>query len=58
MNFTTIAHTEEMININNILIGKPVHGGGIILKWILGGEGGNVLTACIWLRIGTSGGLL
>jgi hypothetical protein len=32
--------------------------GSIILEWILGKQGGNVWTGCIWLRIGTSGGLL
>jgi hypothetical protein len=32
--------------------------GTIILKYILGKQGGNVWTGCIWLRIGTSGGLL
>jgi len=30
----------------------------IILEWILGKWSGKVLTGCIWLRIGTSGGLL
>jgi hypothetical protein len=30
----------------------------IILKWILEMEDGKVWTGCIWLRIGTSGGLL
>jgi len=28
--------------------------GKIILKWILGKQGGKVWTGCIWLRIGTS----
>jgi hypothetical protein len=32
--------------------------GRIILEWILGKEGGYVWTGYIWLRIGTSGGLL
>jgi hypothetical protein len=32
--------------------------GWIILKWILGKQGGKVWTGCIWLRVGTSGGLL
>jgi hypothetical protein len=31
---------------------------GIILKWILGKYGGKVWIGFIWLRIGTSGGLL
>jgi hypothetical protein len=30
----------------------------IILEWILGKWGGKVLIGFIWLRIGTSGGLL
>jgi hypothetical protein len=30
----------------------------IILEWILGKEGGKLWTEFIWLRIGTSGGLL
>jgi hypothetical protein len=29
-----------------------------ILEWILGKQGRKVWTGCIWLRIGTSGGLL
>jgi hypothetical protein len=28
------------------------------VKWILGEQGGSVWTGFIWLRIGTSGGLL
>jgi hypothetical protein len=32
--------------------------GKIILEWILGNYGGKVWTRFIWLRIGTSGGLL
>jgi len=32
--------------------------GKIILEWILGKQGGNVCTGCIWLRTGTSGRLL
>jgi hypothetical protein len=30
----------------------------IISEWILGKWGGKVWSRCIWLRIGTSGGLL
>jgi hypothetical protein len=30
----------------------------IILEWILGKYGGKVWTRYIWLRIGTSGGIL
>jgi hypothetical protein len=33
-------------------------GGRIILEWILVKFGRKVWTGCIWLRIGTSGGLL
>jgi hypothetical protein len=32
--------------------------GKIILKWILGKWCGKLWTGCIWLRIGTTGGLL
>jgi hypothetical protein len=32
--------------------------GNLILEWILGTMGGKVWTGLIWLRIGTSGGLL
>jgi hypothetical protein len=32
--------------------------GRIILEWILGKYGGKLWTARIWLRTGTSGGLL
>jgi hypothetical protein len=32
--------------------------GKVILEYILGKYGGNVWTGFIWLRIGTSGGLL
>jgi hypothetical protein len=32
--------------------------GRIILEWILGKLGGKMWTGCIWIRIGTSGGLL
>jgi hypothetical protein len=32
--------------------------GKIILELILGKYSGNVWTGCIWLRVGTSGGLL
>jgi hypothetical protein len=30
----------------------------LVLDWILEKYGGNIWTGCIWLRIGTSGGLL
>jgi hypothetical protein len=30
----------------------------LILEWILGKYGWKVWTGCIWLRIGTSGGIL
>jgi hypothetical protein len=32
--------------------------GRMILDWILGKQGGKVWTGFIWLRIGTSGGVL
>jgi hypothetical protein len=32
--------------------------GNIILEWILGKHSGKLWTGFIWLRIGTSGGLL
>jgi len=32
--------------------------GKIILEWILGRQGRKVWTGCMWLRIGSSGGLL
>jgi hypothetical protein len=32
--------------------------GRIILEWILEKQGGKLWTGCIWLRIGTSSGLL
>jgi hypothetical protein len=32
--------------------------GKVIVEWILWKEGGKVWTGLIWLRIGTSGGLL
>jgi hypothetical protein len=37
---------------------EPGVEGRIILEWILGKEGGKLWTGCIWLRIGTSDGLL
>jgi len=30
----------------------------IVLEWMLGEQGGKVWTGCIWLRTGTSSGLL
>jgi hypothetical protein len=32
--------------------------GKIILEWILGKQSGKLWNGCIWLRIGTSSGLL
>jgi len=32
--------------------------GKIILEWILGKQDGKVWIRCIWLRVGSSGGLL
>jgi hypothetical protein len=31
--------------------------GKVIVEWILGKQRGRMWTGCIWLRIGTSGGL-
>jgi hypothetical protein len=56
-----------MRNVFKILVSKPEGkrpledlGGRwkIILKWILGKEGGKVWTGCIWHALGTNGGLL
>jgi hypothetical protein len=57
-----------MRNGYSILVGKPERRdhseyidldieGRKILEWMLGQRGGRVWTGCIWLRIGTSGGL-
>jgi hypothetical protein len=40
------------------LLGRPGRGGRIILKWIVEKYDGLVWSGLIWLRIGTSGGLL
>jgi len=32
--------------------------GKIILEWILEKQGAKVWTKCIWIRVGTNGGLL
>jgi hypothetical protein len=39
-------------------LGRPGKDGKIILKWILGKQGGNLWTGLIWIRIGAKGGLL
>jgi hypothetical protein len=39
-------------------LGRPIHRWWKILKWILGRQDGMVWTGSIWLRIGTSRGLL
>jgi hypothetical protein len=39
-------------------LGRHDVGGRIILEWILERKDGVVWTGLIWLRIGTSGGLL
>jgi len=48
--------------LENLREGEHLEGlsvdGKIILQWILGKEGVNVWTGCIWIRIGTSGRLL
>jgi hypothetical protein len=58
----------EQSNAYRILVGKPEGkrdhwedqdvGGWTILKWILERQNGMVWIGLIWLRIGTSGGLL
>jgi hypothetical protein len=48
-------------NSYRILMGNPEGqdvGGWIILKWTLEVQDGVIRTGLIWLRIGTSGGLL
>jgi hypothetical protein len=61
-------HVEQMGEMRiayKILVGKGREhsedlgiDGKIILELILGKQGGKVWTGCIWLRIGTSSGLL
>jgi len=63
-----VARMEEMRNAYNILVGKlkgrnqsedfGVGGKIIIIILILGKYGGKLWNGFIWLRIGTSGGLL
>jgi hypothetical protein len=57
----------EIRNAYNTLVGKPEGknhledlgiDGKIILEWVLMIYGGVVWNGCIWLRIGSSGGLL
>jgi hypothetical protein len=56
-----VAHIGEMRNSYNIFVGKPEGDlgdlgvdGKIILKLVLGKEGGRVWARCIWLGIGIS----
>jgi hypothetical protein len=62
-----VANMGDMRNAYKILVGKPErknHSGDlgeegkIILEWILWKQGGSLCTVLIWLRIGTSSGLL
>jgi hypothetical protein len=62
-----VARIGETRNVYRILVGKPKErdhwehqcvGGLTILKWTLDREDGMVWIGLIWLRIGTSGGLL
>jgi hypothetical protein len=62
-----VARIREPRNACRILVRKPKGksyyedqdvGGWTILKWILERYDGMVWTGSIWLRIGTSGGLL
>jgi len=55
----------EMRNMHTILVGKPEGkledlgvDGRVVLELILGIEDGKLRTGLIWLRIGTSGGIL
>jgi hypothetical protein len=57
----------EVRNAHNILVGNMKGrdyvedlsiDGRIILEWVFRKWGGKVWTGCIWLAIGTSGGLL
>jgi hypothetical protein len=41
-----------------ISLGRPRRRWRIILEWMLRKQGGKVWTGCIWLRTGTSEGLL
>jgi hypothetical protein len=40
-----------------LLFLEITHDGRIILEWNLGKQGGKVWTGCIWLKIGTNGGI-
>jgi hypothetical protein len=62
-----VARMGEIRNAYSILVGKPEvrnHSeyldvsGRKILEWMLWQQGGRLWTGCIWLRTGTSGGLL
>jgi hypothetical protein len=62
-----VTRREGMRNANSCFVGKPegkrpLEDLGvdekIILEWVLGKQGGKVWARFIWLRIGTSGGLL
>jgi len=62
-----VAGVVEIRNAYKIFVGKPEgkkHSedlgvdGRIMFEWILGKWSGNLWTACIWLMLGTSWGLL
>jgi hypothetical protein len=61
-----VAHMGERMNACRVLVEKPKgmrpvgrpESEKIILKWMLQKWDGVVLTGCIWLKTGTSGGLL
>jgi hypothetical protein len=55
-----VAHMGEMYTVFwlEIIKGRHKLDGRIILEWIIGKEGVKVWSGLIWLRIGTSGGLL
>jgi hypothetical protein len=41
----------------NIPLGRPNMGGWLILSWTLQRQDRMVWSGCVWLRIGSSGGL-
>jgi hypothetical protein len=60
-------NTKGVRNAYNILVGKTegkiyledlAVDGRMMLEWTLGKQLENMWTGCIWLRIGTSGGVL
>jgi hypothetical protein len=67
MRYMYHTHTGEVRNVYIILVEKPEwnrqlrrprHRRKTLLKWISGKQGGRIWTGFMWLRTGTSGGLL